>query len=612
MNTEVPLLDNLADLKPTFSVSVLCCPPGADQATAFRSLTGFLRTMLESRGRAHSVRCLGETRLGESDQIDGVGSLFELGIDDLFASVRERCAAPGWSGDEQEVLDVTNQLTIALRCGAFTIVHTPVSDDALRKWLRTHNTLYRYLPSAILRGTFHGDGKTVWLHGVGRRRVNRADSKTLGGARVQEVLGDEDGSFTLSAATVDHVPNDDSAVVRGRLTVSPPRSRIYWKFRVDLPTFLAAATETVAVLDKALSAEPPEELFPQLAVPETDLANVHGAYDISIADPDDLSDLPDPDGELAERAELLRDSFLAVRGTADSAKFTAVIGHEGAEVGELSIEPVARGDHFDLEVRFAGTPSCEARARRVRDAIGDGGLLRVYYESGHTFDEQQINLQNQTAPPFANLLFADFDGYTVTREKPPARGNQAIHDKICEDGDTSLFAWVVKTYSAGWLVCDDGAGEVADFLHLADGTLTAIHVKGAYNASPNRAVAVTAYQEVVAQAVKNLRLLESRSLADRFTAPRIARPAIWFDGVRSRDLSGFVSALGARTTQNNTQVVIIQPHLRRSVHDAARAAADDGAPTRDSRSLTLLDGILRSARTAVISLWDDLTVVGSA
>lgn len=288
-----------------------------------------------------------------------------------------------------------------------------------------------------------------------------------------------------------------------------------------------------------------------------------------------------------------------------------VVGHEGAEVGTLSIKPIARGDGFDLDVRFAGPPSVEARARQIRDAIGDGDLLKVYYESGHTFDEHQINLQNQIAPPFPRQEFADFTGYLVTREKPPVKGAQAIHDAIGVAGDTSLFAWVVEHHTSGWLVCDDGAGEVADFLHLADGTLTAIHVKGAHSASADRFVAVTAFQEVVGQAVKNVRLLGSDALADRFTAPRIARPAAWLDGVRVSDLSGFVKDLRTRTVQSRTYVTIVQPHLLRSVYDMAREAAEKGAPTRDSRSLTLLDGLLRSARRSVISLWDDLTVIGS-
>ncbi|WP_410666049.1 hypothetical protein [Amycolatopsis sp. lyj-84] len=611
VDSEVPRLDGLAELSPTFSVTVLHCHPDADPKVAFNSLVNFLRANLEARGRAQSVRCLGEVVLAESDQIEGIGSLLELGVDGLYASARERRTMPSWSGEIQQVFDLANQLTVVVRRGPFVVIHTPVSDEALRKWLQRFNKLYRYLPSAILRRTLQGDGKTVWLRGVHRRRATKADSKTLGGLRIQEVLDDEDASFALCAAAIDYVPLDESAVVRGRLTVSPAKSHLYWKFRVDLPTFLAAATETVSLFEKSLAVEPPEEQFWQLAVPETELANVYGAYDVTIAEPDELPDTADPDGELAERAALLRDSFLEVRGNPGAPAFTAVVGCERAEAGSLWIKPVARGDGFDLDVRFAGTPSNEAMARQIRDAIGSGELLRIYYESGHTFGEHQINLQNQTAPPFANLEFSDFGAHQVNQEKPLVRGDQAIHDAIGLTNDYSLFAWVKGTYTTGWLVCDDGAGEVADFLHLVDGTLTAIHVKGALSTSSTRHVAVTAYQEVVAQAVKNLRLLDNRALVERFTTPRIARPAAWLDGTRRTELSGFVTALRARTTLNKTQVVIVQPHLLRSVHDAARKAVEAGKPTRDSRSLTLLDGLLRSARKTVISHWDDLTVIGS-
>ncbi|MFF0146647.1 hypothetical protein ATK36_0821 [Amycolatopsis sulphurea] len=610
-DSQVPRLEGLAELAPTFSVSVLHCHPDANPKAAFRSLVNFLRTTLESRGRAQSVRCLGEVVLAESDRIEGIGSLVELGIDGLYVSARERRTMPSWSGEHHQVFDVANQLTVVVRRGAFVVIHAPVSDEALRRWSQKSNDRYRYLPGAILRRTLQGDGKTVWLRGVHRRRATKADSKTLGGLRIQEALDDEDGSFALSAAVIDYVPLDESAVVHGRLTVSLAKSRLYWKIQVDLATFLAAATETVSLFEKSLTVEPPEEQFWQLAVPETELSNVYGAYDVTIAEPDELPAAADPDGELTERMELLRNSFLEVRGHPKSPAFTAVVGFEGTEAGSLSITPVARGSGFDLDIRFAGTPSNEAMARQIRDAVGTGELLRIYYESGHTFDEHQIHLQNQTAPPFANLDFADFGDHRVHQEKPLVRGDQAIHDAIGRNNDHSLFAWVTTTYTTGWLVCDDGAGEVADFLHLVNGTLTAIHVKGAQSTSSTRNVAVTAYQEVVAQAVKNLRLLDNRALVGRFTTPRIARPAAWLDGTRHTDLSGFVSALRARTTLNKTQVVIVQPHLLRPVHDAARKAAEEGKPTRDSRSLALLDGLLRSARRTVISHWDDLTVIGS-
>ncbi|MCT2581543.1 hypothetical protein [Actinophytocola gossypii] len=549
--------------------------------------------------------------LGRSDQITGLGPLPELGIDDLYASVRARRTVPTWARAGHDAIDVVNELTLVVRRGRLVVIHTPLSDQVLRTWLRRFDKLYRYLPSAILRRTFHGDGKAVWLRGVHPRRDTKADSKTLGGRRVQKALDDdEDASYALSAATIDHLPADEAALVRGRLTVSPARSRVYWKYGIDLATYLAAVRETVDVLDKALAVEPPDELFPQLAIPETDLANVRGAYDLSIANVDEMFDRDETDDDLSARAELLRGAILEVIGRPDAAAFTVVVGHEGSEVGRLAIRPQPRGDAFDLDVRLAGAPSWDDKVREVRDAIGDGDLLSVYYESGHTYSEHQVNVEKQTAPPFANLVFADFAGYRVTQEKPAAPNDQGIHDAIGRNGDTSLFAWVTRHYRGGWLVCDDGPGEVADFLHLVDGTLTAIHVKGANSASLDRRVSVTAYQEVVAQAEKNVRSLYGDHLVDRLTTPRSAPRAAWLDGERIADLSGFVRELGRRTAVDRTRVEIVQPHLLRSVHDTARAAADTASPTRDSRSLTLLDGLLRSARRSVTALWDDLVVIG--
>jgi hypothetical protein len=610
---DAPLLTDLAELTPTFSVTLLLVHPDADEGMAFRSLCGFLRKSLLDKKRALSVRCVGEVELGLSDRPDDLDSLFELGIDNLYAVVRERRSKPTWTGESHaEFVEVANQLTLVLRIGGWVLVHTPVTDRELRKFLKKHNRLFQYPPQNVLRNTLGGDGKTLWLHGVHRRRASKADSKTLGGIRVQEVLDSGDATYAMSAAVLDYVPDDEAAVVRGRLTVSPPKARIYWKFRVDMSTFLAAAVETVETLRKSLTDEPENETFDHLAIPEPDLTKVRGAYDIAIADPDEFLADTELDEDAVARIELLRNVFLDVIGDPGSAKFVAVVGHEGAEVGRLAIKPSPNGDAFDLDVRFAGEPSYEAKAREIRDAIGDGDLLSVYYESGHRFGERQINHTRFTAPPFTKQVFADFTGFNVTQEKPRVNGDQAIHDAIATSGDTSLFGWIVTRYVSGWLVCDDGAGEIADFVHLDNGgTLTAIHVKGALNASPDRRVGVTAYQEVVAQAIKNLRSLGSETLVDHFAMPRIRRPAAWRDGVRVTDIGEFVDQLRVRTATDKTRIVIVQPHLLRAVRDAARFAAENGAPTRDSMSLVLLDDLLRTARRAATDLWDDLVVIGS-
>jgi hypothetical protein len=177
-------------------------------------------------------------------------------------------------------------------------------------------------------------------------------------------------------------------------------------------------------------------------------------------------------------------------------------------------------------------------------------------------------------------------------------------------GDDSLFAWVARRYGQDWLLCDDGAGEIADFLHLYnDGTLTAIHVKAADKASANRRIAVARFEQVVSQAEKNIRLLANDTLIDRLSTPRIANPAAWHAGRRVPS-SEFVTQLATRVASDKTKVIIVQPHLLRAVHDQARAAAEAGQPTRDSRSLFILDSLLHTTRRTVTSRWDDLTVIG--
>lgn len=82
-----------------------------------------------------------------------------------------------------------------------------------------------------------------------------------------------------------------------------------------------------------------------------------------------------------------------------------------------------------------------------------------------------------------------------------------------DHGDTSLFAWVVDQCRSGWLLCDDGNGEVADFLHLTGGgQLTAIHVKASGSTSTGRQISLVPFEQPVSQATKNKGLMEREPL----------------------------------------------------------------------------------------------------
>jgi hypothetical protein len=364
------------------------------------------------------------------------------------------------------------------------------------------------------------------------------------------------------------------------------------------------------MLDKALTSEkPPDQPFPELAIPEPELANVFDAFDIRVAEPEEINAEPGHTEIDLERGDLLRSALLDVRGDPGSPKFTVDVGFGGSLAGRLAIKPVPVRDGYELDVRLAEPPLADSIVREIRDAIGRGDLLNVYYQSGHAFTGRQIARQNLAHTPFPNLTFADFTGFAVTREKPRAAGDQAIHDAIDRDGDDSLFAWVVRHFHTGWLICDDGAGEVADFLHLADdGTLTAIHVKAAHSNSVNRGIAVTSFEEVASQVAKSAKLLHNDGLVVRLSRPRIQRPACWYDGHRIADRTEFIEHLRVRVAADLTQVIIVQPHLLRDV--CLRARAHTGDPSADASRLRLLDTLLHTTRRTIQGQWDDLTIIG--
>jgi hypothetical protein len=415
----------------------------------------------------------------------------------------------------------------------------------------------------------------------------------------------------LTAVKVVYLPEDDSAVLRDLLTVSADKSRLSWKRTSYFPMFLAAAGEALDLLEKALVAEDePIPPFAELAVRERDLRRVRGAFDVMVADPDQVRGEPDADEDRIERAELLRTAVIEVRGAEDSATAEVDVGFEDAVAGTLLIKPVEAGGAVSLDVRYQGDPSAEPIARQIRDAVAEGDVLTVYYESGHAFTGHQVFRQPLVTTPFPNFDFRDFTGFAINKEKPAVRGDQAIHDAIARGGDNSLFAWVVREYARGWLLCDDGAGEVADFLHLSDdGTLTAIHVKAAGNLTTSRRVAVTRFEQVVSQAEKNIRLLHTETLTNRLAVPRIANPAAWHAGNRVPGVE-FVDQLRDRPAAGRTRIVIVQPHLLEATYGAARAAVEAGQTNRDTCSLALLDNLLHSTRRTVTALWDDLVVVG--
>jgi hypothetical protein len=170
--------------------------------------------------------------------------------------------------------------------------------------------------------------------------------------------------------------------------------------------------------------------------------------------------------------------------------------------------------------------------------------------------------QSMRAAQFPNWEFRDFAGFNIAKEKPDTKSPQKIHDMIGEAADDSLFGWVAKTFDDGWLTCDDGSGEVADFVYLDNGgNLTLIHVKGAKSNHPRRKIAVAPYEVVVSQAEKNVRYLTRETLHQRLLDSPAGSPATWTFGKRVDSRSELLELLEILNPRVRTKVLVVQPHV---------------------------------------------------
>ncbi|MFC0429851.1 hypothetical protein [Kutzneria buriramensis] len=549
MNTpELPL----ASVRPYFSVVVL---EGED----FGSLTEFLLTS----GRGDVVA---------RHESDGV-----------LAFVRRREDPPTWAGPDAGFTDVTHQLTIALRRGGFIVVCTDrPGQERLQTWLDRQPALRRY-PSEVLESALiRGEVKNLWLRGIHRRTSVKADGKVLSGSSVEQTLSPhEDGSYVAGSARAALPLRPDLLLLKGNAGTTPRNALVWLSQRADFETFTAMATELLDLLEdaRAQGAERPDFLA-MLASP-ADIAEVRDAFEVIVEDPDTL-----PAGalsdELRDLALSARDNPLPVTGFPDSAAFLL----DGAEV-----TPELAGDKVRLD---GDSPLLET------------DLVTVYYQSGHSYSRGRFWQARAPEYPFRNWRFEDFRGWDIRREKPRADSPQQIHDHI--GSDTSLFDWVARHYAHGWLICDDGPGEVADFLHVsASRVLSLIHVKAAKSDSRDRDVSAAAYEVVVSQAVKNLIYISRGHLRPQLSRPPVRSPASWIDGQRVRGRREFLRQLDARVATDDMRVVILQPHVTQRTYETLRGPAGRGSP--ELMRLHLLESMLNSARQSCTGLNADLEVI---
>ena len=128
-----------------------------------------------------------------------------------------------------------------------------------------------------------------------------------------------------------------------------------------------------------------------------------------------------------------------------------------------------------------------------------------------------------------------------------------------------------------WLLaCDDGANEIADFIHFDLDTLTLsfVHVKSTKSMHKQRSFSVGEYEQVLVQALKNLIATDVAGLVLLMRARLKSGTAMlnWsWDGTRPKR-QAVIDALEESGQRIKREVIVLQPRTLRSAwrHRARR------------------------------------------
>lgn len=538
--------------------------------------------------------------------------LAALGIDQVAGFVQRHERPPAWITPNVGYLDTWHELLLLLRRGRFVVVRAEGTlSRRVQSWLNKPARPYRRIDPTILEGAMlQGAAKGLWLKDIRSPNVNRALSKVLNGPQLQSALDPMgDSSYSMGSGTADMADDGSRLVLNGLVGTTLSDSSVWFKGTPDLNTFGLAVVEILTLIE-AEQTTGPRVAIPFVARPVTDLSLVHGAYDITIVGTDQLpSNQADDETEAA--ALLLQDVTFGVEGTAGP-DLRLEVGF-GSVSGTLLVTTTMVDSR--CVVATGPDPSRPQTDQKTVQDIASAleshpELLSIHYRSGHGLINGQMVSEEPPSGGFVGWSFEDFGGYVVTQEKPEAPKAQERHDLIGTPVDKSLFGWVARRYTDGWLTCDDGPGEVADFIHIArDLTLSLIHVKGANSASPGRGVATTAYEVVASQASKNsVYLINPQRLREELEDPGVDDPATWTGGVRVATRDDFLAALDRRDATSLARVIIVQPHLTRTTFDKLNALRSSSAPSDDLLRLMRLEDMLHGVKVIAVARKADLTV----
>lgn len=525
--------------------------------------------------------------------------------------------APPWGGLTTKVGaehgDRVNHLVLVLQSGDLLAVHSTddrIKEHLLRKQAKLELGGVGILDRPALEEAFlSGEIATFWMgEGAGRRGPRGPRSKTTYGDRLEDTIdaiGDQ--RHTLSGARARAGEHLLGAGRDGVVGANLDHSSAWYARASDLTDFVQTVGRMLKALRDVLKAGGGHERFVIFARYVDDLDAVEKAYDLSVTAPGSSP------GTLATAEEIdaydwLQTHLVGITATGKRTARITVAGDSG-ETATMTVKP-ERGDRGTVVFRIARADGDASLAHQFVH-IFEQLQPALYYESGHTVSSRGVLAEYFSDIPFGEWIFERLDGVDIRIEKPGDQSRSAIRDLGGTSTDKSLFGWIIRSRKSGWLYCDDGPDELCDFVYFDDAMshLEIWHVKACKSGS-ERKIAAVPYEQVCAQAVKNMPSLSLDRLAKELEARQRSCEAgpLWHDGVLTDEFSGMVAALRKPRPNLRITVNILQPHVTEELLRKARSGSSSGVHDEQQR-LRRLDHLLLATDDSVSRLGAHLHVV---
>ena len=473
--------------------------------------------------------------------------------------------------------------------------------------------------------------RTLWLSGTHRQSAIKPDSKQLSGLELESAIDPVDDQSYYFSSIRSTLDDNDLAIEgrnvvvgtspkHGRFWISPTRSWDDFSERMD------ALLKYVSLkLSGVIEAKEP---LAMLAKPVTSVSGVETPYGVTLIVPEaQLADVVHDDDE--KWFQQFADAVTFELDIEDgSPNFEADVFWSDKKLGRLAYEFVERdGIDIGMLINVLDWPGEEERDIAFRNICTQPTNTTVYFDTGHTFSRGHIYETRFRDPRFRNWMWIKMasDNTEFGKEKPNKMGSTAFDaTRIGAEDDRSLFGLMARHWpnlkdrgnATGWLVCDDGAMESADFIHIDDKSeppkVSLIHVKGSGNKKKNRSISVSDYEVVIGQAVKNVRYLDQQNLYEKLAGNTDVRiqDAVWKDGVRQEDRAEVLEVIKSLGSRYETEVFVLQPRVRKTVLEKTLdkiAKGDQASP--DVLRLKQLDGLLQAAATDCFAVNARFTVI---